>query len=149
MLCLALATVGYGIALGQDDLPRGVKYLGCFLIAAGGLCASPLCIVFLCNNEAGHWKRSVLTAVQVSCGGIAGVVGSFIFLDREKPLYRTGYSVGLGMVWLAGLAATVMALAMWAENRRWDRGDRNERLAWPEEKVRNMGDYHPHFRCVL
>ncbi|ROW10923.1 hypothetical protein VMCG_01018 [Cytospora schulzeri] len=149
MLCLVMATVGYGMALGQENLSRGVKYFGCFLIAAGGLCASPLCIVFLSNNEAGHWKRSVSSAVQVSCGGIAGVIGSSIFLDREKPLYRTGYGVGLGMVWVAGLAATVMALAMWMENRRRDRGDRDERLTWPEEKVRNMGDYHPHFRYVL
>lgn len=149
ILCLAMSTIGYGLALGQEHLSRGVKYLGCFLIAGGGLCASPLCIVFLANNEAGHWKRGVSSAAQVSCGGIAGVIGASVFLQREKPLYTTGYGVGLGMVWVAGLSATAMAVLMSWENRQRNSGRRDVRLSWPSEKLEGMGDYHPRFRYML
>lgn len=149
VLCLAVATAGYGIALGQESLPRGIKYLGCFLIAGGSLCASPLCLVFLSNNEAGHLKKAVSSAVQVSCAGVAGIIGSSIFLTSEEPVYKTGYSVGLALLWMSGLSATAMALTMWVENRKRDRGERDWRLSSPEAEVSNMGDWHPHFRYVL
>ncbi len=149
MCCFALAVVGYGMILNQEHLSRGAKYAACFLIAGGGFAGGPLCIVLLSNNLSGHWKRAVGSAVQVSFGGIAGLMGSLIFMEREKPLYRTGYSVGLAMVCVAGLAATTMVVGMWLENRKRDRGERDERLAWPEARVNNLGDYHPNFRFTL
>lgn len=147
--CFMLAVVGYGMALNQERLSRGAKYAACFLIAGGGLTGGPLCIVLLSNNLSGHWKRAVGSAVQVSFGGIAGLMGSLIFMEREKPLYWTGYRVGLAMVCVSGLAATVMVTSMSVENRKRDRGERDERLAWPERLVNNLGDYHPNFRFTL
>ncbi|KAH6624311.1 major facilitator superfamily domain-containing protein [Chaetomium sp. MPI-SDFR-AT-0129] len=146
MFCFLLTVVGYGMALNQEHLSRGAKYAGCFLIAGGGLAGGPLCIVLLSNNLSGHWKRAVGSAVQVSFGGIAGLMGSLIFMEREKPDYRTGYTVGLAMACVAGLAPTIMMVGMWIENRKRDRGERDERLSWPTERLNNLGDYHPGFR---
>ncbi|KAK4149676.1 putative major facilitator superfamily protein [Chaetomidium leptoderma] len=151
IFCFVLAVVGYSMALNQEYLSRGAKYAARFLIASGGLAGGPLCIVLLSNNLSGHWKRAVGSAVQVSFGGLAGLMGSLMFMEREKLLYRTGYSVGLAMACVAGLATTTMVVGMWLENRKRDRGERDEseRLTWSEQRVNNLGDYHPNFRFTL
>ncbi|RDW72222.1 hypothetical protein BP5796_08256 [Coleophoma crateriformis] len=149
MLCCVMATIGYGMLLNSEHLSRGTKYGACFLIAGGGLCSGPITIVFLSNNLAGHWKRSVGSAILVSFSGIAGIIGTLMFLNSQKPLYHTGFATGLGMAWLSGFSATIMVTGMWIENRKRDRGERNDRLSWPEEILINLGDYHPGFRYTL
>jgi hypothetical protein len=42
-----------------------------------------------------------------------------------------------------------MAGLMWRENRKRERGERDDRLALPEEDRKNMGDWHPVFRFAL
>jgi hypothetical protein len=79
----------------------------------------------------------------------AGIIGSVMFLQQEALFYCTGLQTGLGMAWLSGAAATLIAVIVWRENRKRDRGERDERLGWPEEVVNNLGDDHPHFRFTL
>lgn len=149
MFCCLLATIGYGMLLNVENLSRGAKYAACFLIAAGGICSGPLSIVFLSNNLAGHLKRSVGSALQVSFAGFAGIIGSAMFKQKEAPIYRTGFATGLGMAWVSGVAATLLAVGVWLENRKRERGERDDRLQLPQDQVNNLGDDHPRFRFTL
>ena len=144
-----IATLGYGLLLGQQNLSRDTKYAAVFLVCLGGYIAQPMLLAWLANNVSGHWKRAFASGIQVTIGNIAGIIGSNIFLNNESPRYPTGYGTALGMLWLGTIAATSMFLLMRRENRLRDAGRRDHRLSEPEENVYNMGDNHPSFRFTL
>ncbi|KAI0527951.1 MFS general substrate transporter [Xylaria bambusicola] len=149
LLGCSLATVGYGILLGQDGLSRDVKYGALFFASVGGYIATPMALAWLSNNISGHWKRAFGAGIQVTVGNIVGVVSANVFLEREAPRYHTGYGTALAFNWLGGIAATAMFVGMLLENRKRDAGGRDYRLSRPDEEVRNLGDDHPSFRFTL
>jgi MFS family permease len=143
---LVIASIGYIILLAQHNLSAGVKYFALFLIVPGGFITQPIVLAWLANLVSGHYKRSVAAAMQIGFGNIGGIVASNIFLGREAPVYRTGYGVSLGLLWICGAACTVMVWIVGRENRRRERGERDWRLQ--EEDGDNLGDDHPGFRLT-
>ena len=55
--------------------------------------------------------------MQIGLGNSAGIIASNIFIDKERPLYRTGYGVSLGLLWMSAAAATLTVLGCWWENK--------------------------------
>ncbi|PHH83152.1 hypothetical protein CDD83_3057 [Cordyceps sp. RAO-2017] len=146
---VSLATVGYAMLLAQDGRSRDFKFAAVFLVFGGAYTAIPMVLGWLQNNLSGHWKRAFGSSIQVTIGNLAGIVGSNIFLDHERPAYRTGYGVAAAMMWLGALAALAMCLLMRRENQKRAAGERDDRLRMPAERRRNMGDWHPSFRFTL
>lgn len=144
MAGVLIATVGYGLLLAQQHVSVGVRYFALFLVVGGGYVTQPVTLAWLSNNVSGHYKRSIASAMQVGFGNCGGIVASNVFLQSELPLYRTGYGTSLALMWLCGLACTVMFFGVLRENKKRGRGERDERLQEPE--VDNMGDYHPAWR---
>lgn len=149
---ILVATTGYimlllqGPAKGTGAMPIGIRYLACFFILIGVYVTQPMSIVWLANNMGGHYKRSFGTAMQIGLGNIGGIIGSNIYLASEIPKFHTGYSTALGLLWMCGLMCTVLYFGMMAENKKRDRGERDDRLLLPKEEVENLGDDHPEFR---
>ncbi|KAI1261869.1 MFS general substrate transporter [Xylariaceae sp. FL1019] len=141
-----LATIGYGILLGQDGLSRNAKYGAVFLVSIGGYIGTPMALAWLANNVSGHWKRSFSASMQITIGNITGIAASNIFLEREAPRYRTGYGTALALTWFGGLAATALFFGLKRENKLRDTGRRDYRLSCPKDELDNMGDDHPSFR---
>lgn len=144
MIGVMVATIGYIILLCQRSVSLGVQYFALFLVVSGGYITQPVTLAWLSNNVSGHYKRSIASAMQVGLGNCGGIVASNVFLETEKPFYQTGYGTSLGLVWLCGIACTVMFLGSLYENKKRDRGDVDWRLQEPE--VENMGDDHPSWR---
>lgn len=144
MVGVTVASIGYIILLCQTSVSVGVRYFALFLIVSGGYITQPVTLAWLANNVTGHVKRSAAPAMQVGFGNLGGIVASNIYLASEQPLYRTGYGTSLALVWVCGLACTVMFLGVLRENRKRDRGERDWRLEEPD--VGNMGDDHPSWR---
>lgn len=149
---IVLASIGYimllcqGPAKGPGAMAAGVRYLATFFVLIGVYVTQPLSIVWLTNNMGGHYKRSFGTAMQIGIGNIGGIIGSNIYLTAQAPKYHTGYSTALGMMWLCGLMCTIFYFGMMAENKKRDRGERDDRLSLPKEELENLGDDHPEFR---
>ncbi|KAH9886338.1 major facilitator superfamily domain-containing protein [Xylariomycetidae sp. FL2044] len=141
---ILLASVGYILLLCQREISVGVKYLALFLIVGGGYTTQPITLTWLANNVSGHYKRSVAAAVQVGFGNLGGIVASNVFLEAEAPIYSTGYGVSLGLLWICALACTILFLGAMRENRKRDRGQRDQRFMASD--VDNLGDDHPHWR---
>lgn len=139
-----MASVGYILLLCQQRISVGAQYFALFLIVSGGYITQPVTLAWLSNNVSGHYKRSIATAMQVGFGNCGGIVASNIFLQAEQPLYRTGYGTSLGLVWVCGIACTVMFFGVLRENKKRDRGERDGRLE--ESDTQNMGDDHPAWR---
>lgn len=152
MIGILLASIGYILLLSQGRprtphaLSNPVKYMATFFVATGTYITQPLVIVWLSNNLGGHYKRAFGTAMQIGLGNISGVLGSFIFIQTEAPVFKTGYGTALGMIWVCGLACTVMFFGVRWENGKRERGKRNDRLRLNPREVENLGDDHPGFR---
>ncbi|KAI0554093.1 MFS general substrate transporter [Xylaria curta] len=149
MLCCVLTTIGFVLQLCQESPSRDAGYVSLFLLAMGGYTLPPLSVSWLANNLSGHWKRAFGAGIQVTLGGVSGVLATNIFIEHEAPRYLTGYGTALALNWLGGVAATVLFAGMLRENKKRRSGDRDHRLNGPVEEVRNMGDYHPSFRFTL
>ncbi|KAK4125794.1 MFS general substrate transporter [Parathielavia appendiculata] len=145
----SMSTIGYAMLLAQEGKSRDYKFAAVFLVFGGAYMITPMCLGWLQNNLSGHWKRSFGASAQVMIGNLAGIMGAFIFIKSEAPTYKTGYGVALGMMWFGALCATAMAGLMLRENRKRARGERDDRLALPEEDRTNMGDWHPSFKFTL
>ncbi|KAK8039987.1 hypothetical protein PG993_008398 [Apiospora rasikravindrae] len=143
---IALATLGYVLLLCQSHVPVGVRYFALFLVVCGGYTTQPVTLAWLANDESGHYKRAVSSAVQVGFGNVGGIVASNVFFDAEQPNYWTGFGVSLAMLWVCAGACTWLYLGAKRENRRRDRGDRDWRLNEPDAD--NLGDDHPNWRLA-
>lgn len=145
---ILVTTLGYILLLCQTQpgVTVGVRYFALFLVVCGGYTTQPVTLAWLANDESGHYKRAVSSAVQVGFGNAGGIVASNIFLDAEQPAYWTGFGVSLGMLWICAAACTWLYLGAKRENRRRDRGERDWRLTEPDAD--NLGDDHPSWRLA-
>lgn len=145
----SITTIGYAMLLSQTDKSRDYKFGAVFLVFGGAYMITPIALAWLQNNLSGHWKRLYGSSMQVMLGNIAGVIGSNIFLTNESPGFVTGYSTALAFMWVGAGSAILMAVLMWMENKKRDRGERDYLLQLPEEELKNLGDGHPVFRYTM
>ena len=148
MLGVIVATVGYTILLSQKHVSTSVQYFAVYLIVCGAYITQPIAIVWLANNMGGHYKRSINAAIQIGFGNSAGIIASNIFLTSERPTFKAGYGVSLGLLWVCGTACTAFVLGLKSENKKRDQGKRNDRFRLPTEELENLGDDHPNFKFV-
>lgn len=144
---ILVATVGYGILLAYDTVPTGAKYAALFLVVSGGFIAQPVVIAWAQNNTAGHYKRSISSAMMIGFGNCGGIIASNIYITGERPQYPTGLGVSLGLLWVCAIASAVFLVGMRWENKRRDRSERDSRLEGPDGD--NLGDDHPNFRYTF
>jgi MFS family permease len=71
-----IATVGYAILV--STAPGGVKYFGCFLIAAGLYVVVGIPLAWLPSNNPRYGKRATATGLQLTIGNTAGIPSSFV-----------------------------------------------------------------------
>lgn len=147
ILGASVSIIGYAVLLAPSTaVSSHVRYMAVFFVAAGAHSTHPITLGWLANNVSGHYKRAVSTAIQISLGNCAGFIGSNIFVNAAAPAYTLGYAISLGLMCMTIATATAFVLGLRAENRKRDRGERDERLALPKEEVANLGDDHPSFR---
>ncbi|KAF7932666.1 uncharacterized protein EAE98_003965 [Botrytis deweyae] len=133
---VAVGIIGYVILLCQSHVSTGVKYMACFFITTGGYMTQPVTWAWLANNMAGHYKRSISTALQIGVGNIGGIVASNIFITNQAPKYPVGYGVSLGLLVMCGIMCTVFFFGLKRENGIRDRGGRDYRFGEDEERRR-------------
>lgn len=144
-----MCTIGFAMLLGQEGKSREFKFGAVFLVFGGSFLPVPMALGYLQNNLSGHWKRAFGAAIQVMIGNFSGIIGSNVFLQQEKPRFVTGYSACIATMWFGTIAAGILALVMWRENKKRDRGERDDRLNLPKDELNNLGDDHPSFRFTL
>ena len=98
------------ILLAQEGLSVAVKYFALFLVVPGGYITQPIVLAWVQNCMSGHYKRSISAAMTVGFGNLGGIVASNVFFTEEAPLYKTGYGVGLGFLWICGVGCVVLFL---------------------------------------
>lgn len=148
MIGFATIAAGLIVEIAQPKAP-GIRYMGLFFMTAGAYLVMPLSVVWIAINVGKGYKRTVALGSIVCFGNAGAFVGTNVFLKREEPKFRTGFSTGLGLCCMGMIAATVMFFGLFFGNKRRDR--RREELpdVLDEGSVEDLGEKHPDFRYSL
>jgi len=117
-----------GISLLAFASQNSVRYFGAFLINAGNAGCIPTVFAYAANNVVFHSKRSVQTAVQVSLGGIGGIIGTVAYRAQDAPRFIPGLSVTLGSQVLLIIVVLVTTIHFMRQNKMMREGKRTEYL---------------------
>ncbi|KAI9692101.1 MAG: hypothetical protein M1822_006331 [Bathelium mastoideum] len=145
MLAVVLSTIGHSIELAQPH-SRGVRYGGMFFVTMGYSIILPITVVWLAINVGKGHKRTVALGIVIAVGNAGNFIGSNVFISSETPVFHTGFSVGMGMTWLAGLCLTILYVGMRIENN-WK--DKRRPVLDSAEHEGLAVDKHPDFRFKL
>ncbi|OMP88056.1 putative transporter C11D3.18C [Diplodia seriata] len=148
MLGSIICAAGLAVELAQPRAPN-IRYMGMFFVTAGPYLTMPITVVWCAINLGKGYKRTVGFACVIALGNCGAFVASNVFITREAPVYRSGFSTNMGFVALSLVSQTALYVGLRLENRRRER----ERRALPEvldEKAyEDAGETHPDFRYQL
>jgi len=89
-------------------------------------------------------------ALNIALGNCGGIVGSYIFLDKEKPGYPTGFGIGLSFAIMTLITSSLLEYSYWRINKKRDALDADEvRAQYSDEELIVLGDKSPLFRYKL
>lgn len=132
----------------QDNVP--LCYFAVVLACIGIYPIIPGTNAWTSNNLAGARKQGMGIAFMICMGNIGGIVGSFIYVESEKPKYPTGFGSSLAFA-AAGVAASAIL-----ETRFWHVNKRNAKIPrediyekYSDEELQRMGDRSPLFKYML
>jgi hypothetical protein len=95
-------------------------------------------------------KRSVNIGLLVCIGNIGGLIGSYIYLESEKPRYPTGYGTSLAFGSAGIVAATLLELLLKRSNAKKAKMSETEiRERYSEEELGRLGEKSPLFKYAL
>ncbi|KAI3573479.1 major facilitator superfamily domain-containing protein, partial [Fusarium oxysporum f. sp. albedinis] len=149
----SLLIVAYAVLFVKaDDIANSVAvcYFCVFLACIGVYPIIPGCLAWTINNLAQAEKRAMGIAFMMMMGNSGGLVGSFIFLEKEKPKYSTGFGGSLAFA-TAGIAcALTLELLYWRSNKSDAKYTEDEvKAKYTDEELYKMGDRCPLFKYGL
>lgn len=103
---LIFEIIGYVILVTADSL--GARYFACMMIGVGIYVCSALSIMWINNNNAGHYKRATAGGMITTIGSTAGVLAGQIYTAKSAPRYFKGLRIALALT----CAAVFFVIAM-------------------------------------
>lgn len=150
---LLLVVTGYSIIIGlKGDLQAhiGPGFFAIILTCMGIYPTHPATTSWTMNNLAPSNRRAIGSAFNICVGNIGGIIGSYMYLDREEPTYHTGFGLSLAFGGTALLAALVLEVSfMWANKRNSALSEVDIREKYSDEQLLEMGDKSPLFKYTL
>lgn len=148
-ISFAIACVGFAIVeptAGNASI-TGVTPFGIFLLVGGLYMATPPTMAWAANIFEGEVKRGIASSIVPTIGQLGGVIGSKIHLTKEKPQYRTGFSVSLAFCVLGLIPSVALRVALSRVNAKRDRLSVEKIHAkYTQEQLTEMGDMSPLIR---
>lgn len=85
--------LGFAVVMSFDGDLHGShvapSYVMMCVAIMGLFSACPMLLTWGTNNTAPAGRRAMITSMLTSVANFGGIAGSFMFLDREAPVYRT------------------------------------------------------------
>ena len=86
-----VALVGY-IILISSHWP-GLSYAGTIIVTAGMFPSTAIIVSWPANNVSGQTKRATASALQISVGNIAAIMGTQLYRPKWSPRYFVGHGM--------------------------------------------------------
>jgi hypothetical protein len=148
MVGVVLTTIGLAIEIAQPK-SAGARYTGMFFLTSGPYIIMPVTVVWLAINLGKGYKRTVGLGVLISVGNCGAFISSNVFLTNETPKFHTGFSTGIGMIMLTGIALTMLYCGLRSENKRREDRSVGKTKETDSAALQDLGDLHPDFRYSL
>ncbi|TEB20092.1 MFS general substrate transporter [Coprinellus micaceus] len=143
-----IMVVGYAISVTTRN--SKARYAVCFLIMMGASTCGSLIMTWATDNSAPDTMRAVTAAAIPGFGAIGSLLAVWTYTPTDAPDYRRGNLSNLAATSAVCVIATVTALYIQWENRRRERGERDQILEGKTtEEIEVLGCYHPEFRYQI
>ncbi|UKZ96441.1 uncharacterized protein TrAFT101_011232 [Trichoderma asperellum] len=151
---LLLITIGYSVVIGfNGDLGgshTGPGYFALVLTCMGIYPVQPSGTSWAANNLAPANRRAIGVAFCICMGNIGGIIGSFMYLDKEAPFYHTGFGLSLAFGGSGVLVALFLELSyMWANQQKSKIPEEQIRAQFSEDELLRLGDKSLLFKHTL
>lgn len=149
----ALVVIAFAILFTKADKIAenlGACYFAIILACIGFYPINPGGNAWTVTNLAGPTKRAQGIAYMICLGNIGGIIGSYIYLEEEKPKYPTGFGASFAFATWGIVCCLILEAGYWYLNKKRDKMTEAEiREKYTEEQLEKMGDRSPLFRYAL
>jgi MFS family permease len=150
---LAFIFIGYSIIIsfhGQLATNIGPAFFGIILSCMGIYALQPSTSSWAANNLAPSNRRAIGVAFNICVGNIGGVIGSYMYLESERPYYYTGFGLSLAF----GASSFIVAFLLewsykWGNDKKARMSEDEIRAMYTDEELMHMGDKSPLFKYTL
>lgn len=144
--------IAYSILVAKaEDIKNNIAL--CYFsvhLACAGLYPIPPGVSAWTVNNLGARKRAMGVGFMVMIGSVGGVIGSFIYLDREKPKYPTGFGTSMALACAGVVSCAVLELTYWRINKeRAKMSEEEVRARYSLSELEDLDDRSPLFRYNL
>ncbi|KKO98342.1 inner membrane transport protein yfaV [Trichoderma harzianum] len=151
---MLLITIGYAVVMGFDGKlggsHTGPGYFALVLTCMGIYPVHPSATSWAANNLAPASRRAIGLAFCICMGNIGGIIGSFMYLDKEAPTYHTGFGLSLAFGASGVLAALLLELSyIWANKQKSKIPEEEVRAQFSEDELLKLGDKSLLFKYTL
>ncbi|KAL5119256.1 hypothetical protein ACEQ8H_002743 [Pleosporales sp. CAS-2024a] len=146
MMGFVVLVVGLAVEIAYPADPK-VRYMGMFFIACGCYLAMPISIIWISINCGSGNKRAVALAAIINFGTAGAFVSTNVFMLKEAPKFKTGFSTGLGLAFMGAIAATITWYGCKQANKKREQGQ--EQASSFEKPFERPSDELPDFRYAL
>ena len=89
-------------------------------------------------------------ALMIATGNLGGIVGSFIYQEKESPRYPTGFGTSLSFAAAGAVCALTLEFLFWNINKKNAEKTEDEwRAIYTDAQLEKMGDRSPLFKYSL
>ncbi|KAG6362503.1 hypothetical protein INS49_010735 [Diaporthe citri] len=150
---MSMLVIAYAVIIsfhGALSANLGAAYFAVCLVCAGIYPIQPAAAAWNANNLAPATRRSIGVALMNAAGNCGGIVGSFMFIDKESPQYYTGFGLGLSFGATGLLVSFLLEMIYkWTNARKARMSEAEVRARYTEDELLDMGDKSPLFKHVL
>ncbi|KAI8292867.1 Major facilitator superfamily transporter [Colletotrichum sp. SAR11_240] len=101
-------------------------------------------------NTPSPTKRAISIGFLVCVGNIGGLIGSYIYMDKEAPRYPTGYGTSFGFASAGIIAVITLEALLYMRNKKKELMTEDEvRQRHSDEELDRMGEKSPLFKYAL
>ncbi|KAF3078584.1 hypothetical protein TWF102_003327 [Orbilia oligospora] len=102
------------------------------------------------SNVISPTKRAISIGYLICMGNAGGIIGSYIYIEKEKPRYPTGFGASFGFAAAGIVAGLVLEYCLWKINRKNARLTEEEiREKYTAAELEKMGEKSPLFKYTL
>ncbi|KAJ5467575.1 hypothetical protein N7475_005327 [Penicillium sp. IBT 31633x] len=150
---LLLITLGYAIIMGLKGQLKeniGPGFFAIIVTCIGIYPTHPATTSWTMNNLAPSNRRAIGSAFNICVGNLGGIVGSYMYIESEKPSYPTGFGLSLALGATGALAAVILEVSyVYANKQNAKMTELEIREKYTDEDLLIMGDQSPLFRYTL
>jgi len=85
----------------------------------------PLLVSWLSANTVGRPRKAIAHALQIGFGNSANFVSANVFIKKEGPKFKTGFTAGLSITVIGLVAACILEATLYMKNKQADERERN------------------------